>query len=431
VCVDCREPGGVDLADKELAVLLQEVGLRGPHIAVLLDCCHSGSATRGADDFTQARARFTHAIDAERPLETYLDGYFADRLARGGSLEIPASRHILLAACERVQKAWESKDHCGVFTSTLLDVLGQAGTGIDYADLFLRARAVVRRYADDQTPQFETYVGFNAYSSFLGTAAAGQGQRFRVSFDQGAWKANCGALHGLPTDPERMVELALYREADPGVLAGHAQTTQVGAQVSEVRLLDLAATEEDRLQAQVSSLPVPPLPVRLTGDLDGIAAVQAAFAAAADQRASGFAFSTDTAGDSAYCLAAEGGRLRLSETRTGRLIQAAESNAAAMADHLFTALKSIAAWERAVALQNQATRMDRQSVEFQFVEVLADGTEHPYPGEAVTIDIPPDSAPGGTGWQAITARLRANNRSAQPLHFALAYLSNAFGIQVA
>ena len=430
VCIDSREPGGFDLADKELAVLLQEVASRSPHIAVLLDCCHSGSATRGADDFTQARARFTHAIDTERPLETYLDGYYADRLAQGGSLEIPASRHILLAACERVQKAWESKDHRGVFTSTLLDVLGQAGTGISYADLFLRARSAVRRYADDQTPQFETYADFDAYSGFLGGAGVGPGQRYRVAFDQGAWKANCGALHGLPTDPERAVELALFRETDPGVLAGHAQITQVGAQASEVRLLDLAAAEADRFQAQITSLPVPPLPVRLAGDPAGIKAVREAFAAAADRPASGFTFNTEPTGDAAWCLAAEGGQLRLSEARTGRLIQGTEGDSAAMADRLFAALKSIAAWERAVALQNHATRMDRQAVGFQFVEVLADGREHPYPGDMVTIDIAPDNAPGGTGWQTVTARLRASNRTPQPLHFALAYLSNAFGIQV-
>jgi pimeloyl-ACP methyl ester carboxylesterase len=329
-----------------------------------------------------------------------------------------------------VQKAWESKDHRGVFTSTLLDVLGETRGGIAYADLFLRARSVVRRYADDQTPQFETYAGFNAYSGFLGGAAAGPGQRYRVSFDQGAWQANCGALHGLPTDPDRLVELALYRETDPVVLVGHAETTQVGAQTSEVRLLDLAAAESDRFQAQVTSLPVPPLAVRLTGDPAGITAVQAAFAGAADRQAGGFAFSTELTGAEAYCLAAEGGRLRLTETPTGRLIQGAEADSALMAHRLFAVLRSIAAWERARALQNHATRMDRQSVDFQFVEALEDGTEHPYPDDAVTIDIAPDQAAGDNAWQTVTARLRASNRSAQPLHFALAYLSNAFGIQV-
>ena len=41
VCVDSRRPGGYDLADKELAVLIAEVADRGAHVAVILDCCHS------------------------------------------------------------------------------------------------------------------------------------------------------------------------------------------------------------------------------------------------------------------------------------------------------------------------------------------------------------------------------------------------------
>jgi len=69
VCYDSRAPGGFDLADKELAVLLAELARNDPHIAVVLDCCHSGSGTRGADDFTQARARATYEIFDDRPLE--------------------------------------------------------------------------------------------------------------------------------------------------------------------------------------------------------------------------------------------------------------------------------------------------------------------------------------------------------------------------
>lgn len=130
VCYDSRESGGFDLADKELAVLLAEVAKNDPHIAVILDCCHSGSATRGADDFTQLKARQTHEVLEERPLESYLDGYYTALHNRGESLDIPASRHILLAACRRVQKAWEGNNHSGVFTSTLLDVLDRAATEI-------------------------------------------------------------------------------------------------------------------------------------------------------------------------------------------------------------------------------------------------------------------------------------------------------------
>ncbi len=83
VCYDSRSPAGFDLADKELAVLLVELAKNEPHIAVILDSCHSGSATRSADDFTQLKARQTHEVFDERPLESYLDGYYA-KLSKGG-----------------------------------------------------------------------------------------------------------------------------------------------------------------------------------------------------------------------------------------------------------------------------------------------------------------------------------------------------------
>ena len=228
VCIDSREPGGFDLADKELAVLLAELAKNSPHIAVILDSCHSGSATRGADDFTQLRARQTHERDDERPLESYIDGYYSERLANGLSLEIPVSRHILLAACERVQKAWEGMDHSGVFTSTLLEVLGKSGTDISYADLFTRCRATVHKRADNQNPQFETYRGFNAYGGFLGGVASQKARRYSVYFENMGWQMDCGALHGLPSDSDKKVELALYSESEQNRLAGHAKRFKWG-----------------------------------------------------------------------------------------------------------------------------------------------------------------------------------------------------------
>lgn len=110
----------------------------------------------------QARARATYEIFDGRPLETYLDGRYAARMARGESLEIPASRHILLAACERVQKAWEGEDNCGVFSRTLLDVLGQSGA--DPVTVGLQPRAVENQQENNEyvpsRPTTETAVAF-------------------------------------------------------------------------------------------------------------------------------------------------------------------------------------------------------------------------------------------------------------------------------
>ncbi|MGZ3318556.1 MAG: caspase family protein, partial [Isosphaeraceae bacterium] len=46
VLFDSRSPGSWDLADKEIAKLIGDVAAKGPHVAVILDCCHSGSGTR-------------------------------------------------------------------------------------------------------------------------------------------------------------------------------------------------------------------------------------------------------------------------------------------------------------------------------------------------------------------------------------------------
>jgi Caspase domain len=152
VCIDSRRPGGYDLADKELAILISEVAKNNPHLAVILDCCHSGSGTRGADAFRGLKPRVTHEVATERPLESYVDGYYARSQQKKVPLSIPTSKHILLAACERTQLAQESTDRSGVFTSTLLEVLDKSGGDLTYSDLFVRCRAAVRSRADNQNP---------------------------------------------------------------------------------------------------------------------------------------------------------------------------------------------------------------------------------------------------------------------------------------
>ncbi len=424
VCYDSREAGGFDLADKELAVLLAEVASNQPHIAVIFDSCHSGSATRSADDFTQLRARQTHQVFDERPLETYLDGYYSALSQRGESLEIPASRHILLAACQRVQKASETRNNSGVFTSTLLHVLGKTGTDISYADLFMRCRATVHKRADNQDPQFETYCSFNAYDGFLGSQASQTVRRYSVYFENNGWQIECGALHGLPSDPDKNVELALYAESDRSRLAGHAATTQVGPQKSELELLDIEADTSTRYQAEITSLPVPPLTVYLDGDAEGTKSFQE-FLASSEDRSYGFSLLTDAEEGARYTLSAENDCYLLKLGETGQLIQGVKGYTRESTDYMFTILKRVAAWERAVQLQNHSTRMNPDDVQFKFCELLGDDKQHEYAGGEITIDISKEN----DDWRVVQATLKANNLSQQALHLALVHFSEDYCIQ--
>lgn len=426
VCYDSRGGAGFDLADKELAALLAELAKNDPHIACILDCCHSGSATRSADDFTQLKSRQTHEVFEDRPLESYLDGYYAALSQRGESLEIPASRHVLLAACQRVQKAWEGKDHSGVFTSTLLDVLGKTGTDISYADLFVRCRASVHKRADNQDPQFETYRGFQAYSGFLGGQAAQSARRYSVYFENNGWRVDCGALHGLPSDPDKAVELALYPESDQARAAGHAATTQVGPQKSELQLLDIDADPATRYQAEITSLPVPPLAVYLEGDAKGAESFEN-FLAASEDHSLGFALLTESPGGARYTLSAENDCYLLKFRETGKLIQGAKGFTREAADYMFAIVKRVAAWDRAARLQNLSTKMNPDDVQFKFCEVLDDDDQqqHAFPGTDITIDIGKEK----NEWKVVRGTLKADNRSPQTLHLLLLHFSEDYGFQ--
>lgn len=423
VCYDSRRPGGFDLADKELAVLLAELAKNNPHVAVILDCCHSGSGTRTVDAFRGLKPRVTHEVSAERPLDSYVEGYYARLQQKKQPLSIPASRHILLAACERTQQAQETPDCSGVFTDTLLEVLSKCGGDITYADLFVRCRAAVRTRADNQNPQFEAYENFNAWSGFLGRAASQAARRYSVYCEGNSWKIDAGALHGLPTEPEKSVALALYREDEPSRVAGSAATVMVGPQKSELRL-GFAGDPAARYQAEITTLPVPPLPIYCAQDEKHRELLQNALA----QDGSVNATLTEIAEGTQYALAVENGKLVLRQREMDLLIQGVELNPQRPEESLRTMLailKHVVRWERSWALQNHGTKMDTALVDFVFSEKLPEG-EHDYPAGEITLDY----VKSGGEWQKIPGKFKVRNRTQQTLHMVFAHFSNAYGIQV-
>ncbi|MFK7809118.1 MAG: caspase family protein, partial [Saprospiraceae bacterium] len=111
VCYDSRVGANYDLADKELAVLIERIAVKGVDVIVLLDCCHSGSGTRSSEELEIAAAREWEDREEVRSLESYLNRYFVN------NLYVPNSRHLLLAACEKREKAFELSNNQGVFTN--------------------------------------------------------------------------------------------------------------------------------------------------------------------------------------------------------------------------------------------------------------------------------------------------------------------------
>ncbi|MEO8496969.1 MAG: SAV_2336 N-terminal domain-related protein, partial [Planctomycetota bacterium] len=150
-------------------------------------------------------------------------------------------------------------------------------------------------------------------------------RRYSVYFadKHNQWQVDCGAIHGLPTDPDKPVEFALYFESAPSEFAGVAVLTYVGAQKSVLELRELNADPSTRYQAELISLPVPPLIVCLEGDAKATQALEE-FLSTSEDRSFGFSLVTETTGVARYTLSAEDDSYLLKLRETGKLIQGAK-----------------------------------------------------------------------------------------------------------
>lgn len=421
VCWDTSIANGMLLADKELAVLIAEIAANQAHVTVTLDCCHSGSGTRDLGESGAVRVRAASPLNGgTRAIETYADGHYARLLAAGLPLTISEGRHILLAACDRVQTAKEdTRNGGGLFTTALLECLRASGGSISYADLFRRSRAATRAAvaslagASPQDPQFEPVNGFDACSGFLGRSLGDHRPRYFVTSSASGWQVECGAIHGLPIDSASPVTFNLFDADKPDDPAGSAIATRVLAQSCEV-VPQFAAAPGASFMAELTSLPVPPLMIDFEGDRAEREALQDALAA---NSASPVALADGPAG-TGYRLSADGERLSLYQG--DRLIQYCATGTGQAVTAMLPALATVARWERLRALHNPRSTLDGGSVEW-LIEV---------DGQPVRPDdlgrLPLDYA-----GQRRIVRFSAANRTHLPLlHATLVYFGNDFSIQV-
>ena len=174
-CFDSRSPGSWDLADKEIAKLIGDVAAKGPHVAVILDCCHSGSGTREID--TVVRRAPTDL--RRRPIESFIvslaeaEAASASRSAKATGASryaAPEGRHVLFAACRDDEEAKEYNGdgkQRGAFSFFLGDALKSAAGVPTYRDLFARTSALVSNVVRNQSPQLEVTQNDDLDAAFL------------------------------------------------------------------------------------------------------------------------------------------------------------------------------------------------------------------------------------------------------------------------
>ncbi|KAI0033891.1 hypothetical protein K488DRAFT_69563 [Vararia minispora EC-137] len=122
--------GGV-IPDRTLNVLLRELAdAKGNNITVILDCCHSSSGTRSADDGPEELNRKVDLKDPMGNRATIPEGYdrriWGPYFCRGAVLDweyrhAGLGSHVLIAACGRKEQAADGLS----FTQALLELLKQ------------------------------------------------------------------------------------------------------------------------------------------------------------------------------------------------------------------------------------------------------------------------------------------------------------------
>lgn len=165
VPTDIGTPDGQYLRDLEIAKLLKDLVDKGLVVTMILDCCHSGGATRGdveirGIDVVDKTSRPTQSLvaSAEELAATWrsLTGEGTRGLKSGW---LPASRdYVVLAACRPTEFAYEyafnqqTKERNGALTYWLLDTLRQQTIDLTYKDLHDRINAKVHSQFSQQTP---------------------------------------------------------------------------------------------------------------------------------------------------------------------------------------------------------------------------------------------------------------------------------------
>ncbi|MEN2744950.1 caspase family protein, partial [Sinomonas halotolerans] len=433
VLFDSRSPGQWDLADKELAALLGEVAAREPHLAVVLDCCHSGSGTRAAlEDGTAGRR--APADHRERPLGSFVfDPDAVDALARtpGAAREagdesgwaLPAARHVLLSGCranETSKEVVHGEKHRGAMSAALEAALVAAGPGaLTYREVHRQLASTVRTLVRAQTPQLEASDGADLDRPFLGATVEALPPHFVATHGDTGWTVDGGTMHGL-LSPVRDERTLLDIMAQDGAPAASAEVADAGPATATITVTSGALDPGRVYRAVVTSTPLPPLLVALEGTEEDAAALRSSLE---DRDAAGPRLVAEAgAGEPAEAtVTCTPGHYAIRRAGSEREL----TPSASTPEEALGVLEHVAAWLRTLRLQNPGSR-------------IADG------GIAVGLDAEagegerdiPASGPIRLGYvresdgthRARRYTVKATNTSQQPLWVGLLDLTDTFGV---
>ena len=276
---DSREEGQWDLADKELNGLIGAVAAKGAHVAVILDCCHSGSGTRALVDDDAPRIRRIPPSRRDRPMATFTPEAQAMAQAKPAGAPPP---HILLAACRDDQEASEYSGGGrtrGAFSYFLSESIQEAAGAVTYGELGAIARAKVSVAIANQVPQIESVGGGDLDRPFLGGAIQPRPIFYIVTQRDGAWSMDAGRILGIPAPSGgEFARVALFPSSageaamkKVGGAAAIAEVVEVGPASSRLRVASGKLTGGKTYKARAIGTPLKARGVQLSGDAGAVA----------------------------------------------------------------------------------------------------------------------------------------------------------------
>ncbi|RUT03428.1 hypothetical protein DSM106972_050670 [Dulcicalothrix desertica PCC 7102] len=438
-----KDSGGWGLADKELATLIAEVDQKEPHITIILDCCHSGAATRGDLDGDTAVRKCS--IDRrERPLDSFIfsEADIKHLAVASPNPEVnpsgwtlPKGKHIVLSACRDSELAKEytgEGKYRGAFSYFLLDTLQKANGSLTYRNLFKHTNALVRSKVTDQSPQIEATNLKDLDQPFLGGAIAPSTPYFTVSYDKKhGWVIDGGAVHGIPQPTGGQTTLlALFPfDSPPEQLCqlpapiGRAEVINILPQLSIVKISDIEnLNPETTYKAVITSLPLPPKGILMIGDADGIELARAALQKiGSGQQPSLYVAEVTTVEAAEFKLMARDGQYLISRPADDRpLVAQIQGYTAASAMQAIQRLEHMARWTNIAELSNPAkSRIQPGAVQ---MSLFQEGREL----QEAQIRLEYQLKNGK--WEQPTFRVKLKNTSNEPLYCALLDLTDQYAV---
>ena len=420
---DSREPGGWDLADKELAVLLAELG--AGHVLVILDSCHSGDATRVPEDEPGVRFRRRPTFGRQRPIESY---FFYEpemnlpwKLESGQVPMLPEGAHVLLSACASSELAREKTIHGtrrGLFSYQLIERLANAHPNTTYRELYKRTRTLVRLDNRLQTPQAE--------GDLTGRVLDGELlERPRVFHVRpipeadGHWRLDAGQVHGMVQGTQVAV-FPVGTQSFDDLEKALAILIVVEAETANSRLGPVKGEMPrfvDTLPAVLVEHPLPPLRVHLRGESELLESFRESIR---DSPCLGEAEREDATVEVRF----EGSKVRVVKYGTGDLLPPRHIEWPEELLPLVGQLEHMARWLAVYHLEQHGGELEQ--------EITLDIFQWKGPPE--TFEDPPDyshwSDEPASPQETRRFTIRLENRGQEPIYFALLAVSEDLSVSV-